>query len=118
MSLDEDSEDSLDTNGGECQLCHRRMSVLTRHHLIPQTRHKNRRNKRDFDRVEVKTRIVLLCRPCHSHVHVTLSNKELERDFNTLEALATHPDIAKFAHWISDKPAGLKVAMIKGRSYR
>jgi len=38
-----------------------------------------------------------------------LSNKQLELEYNTLESLATHPDIAKFAQWISNKPTGLKV---------
>jgi hypothetical protein len=82
---------------------------LTRHHLIPQTRHRNRRNKRDFERTEVKHRIALLCRPCHSHVHATLPNKALEREFNTVQALSAHPEIARFVKWVRQKPDGTRV---------
>ncbi|WP_346775265.1 hypothetical protein [Wenzhouxiangella sp. XN79A] len=85
------------------------MRGLTRHHLIPQTRHSNRRNKRDFDRSDVKQRIARLCRPCHAHVHATLDNKQLEREFNTVEALAAHPEIARFVEWIGQRPDGTRV---------
>lgn len=95
--------------GGACELCGRNVRVLTRHHLIPQTRHKNRRNKRDFDRAEVKQRIALLCRPCHAHVHAQLDNKRLEREFNTVDALAAHPEIARFVAWIRQRPDGTRV---------
>lgn len=95
--------------GGACQLCAREVRSLTRHHLIPQTRQKSRRNKRDFDRGDVKQRIALLCRPCHAHVHATLDNKRLEREFNTVEALAEHPEIARFVEWIGQRPDGTRV---------
>jgi 5-methylcytosine-specific restriction endonuclease McrA len=95
--------------GGVCELCGRCVRELTRHHLIPQTRHKNRRNKRDFGREEVRHRIALLCRPCHRHVHATIDNKRLEREFNTVEALASHPEIARFVAWIRRKPDGTRV---------
>lgn len=95
--------------GGPCELCSRKVAELTRHHLIPQTRHRNRRNKRDFERSDVKHRIALLCRPCHAHVHATLDNKCLEREFNTVEALAVHPEIARFVAWIAQRPDGTRV---------
>ena len=95
--------------GGICELCSRQVRELTRHHLIPQTRHSNRRNKRDFERSDVKHRIALLCRPCHAHIHATLPNKQLEREFNTVEALAAHPEIARFVDWIETRPDGTRV---------
>lgn len=91
-----------------CELCGRAKLPLTRHHLIPQTRHKNRRNKRDFSRSEVRTRLAMLCEPCHANVHVHYSNKELERRLNTVEALRQEPVIVKFSRWIARKPAGFK----------
>lgn len=92
--------------GGEvCALCGRRVRKLTRHHLVPKTRHKNKRNKKTFDRREIH-RTVGLCSPCHRHVHVTIPNKELEREYNTIEELKAHPDIGKFVAWIKDKPHG------------
>src|SRR5688572_12709873 len=91
-----------------CELCGREVSVLTRHHLIPRTRHANKRNKRDFERTEVKKRIAWFCRPCHNHVHALFIEKTLERDFNTLEALASHPEVARFVIWIRQKPNGFR----------
>lgn len=49
-----------------------------------------------------------ICRPCHSQIHAILTEKELEREWNTIELLLSHPDIAKFAAWISTKPRGFK----------
>lgn len=95
---------------GACELCGRTVSWLTRHHLIPRTRHANKRNKREFSRVEVKRRVAWLCRPCHNHVHAVLGEKRLEREFNTLELLAAHPEVARFVAWMRTKPDGFKPA--------
>ena len=89
---------------GACELCGRHVGELTRHHLIPRSRHNQKRNKRMFDRREVKERIALLCRPCHKNVHAILDNKELEKDYNTVEALVAHPGIEKFTRWVSKRP--------------
>lgn len=91
---------------GECELCGRYMIELTRHHLIPRSRHKKKRARKAFDRREMEGRIALLCRPCHRNVHATLENKELEREYNNLEALAAHPGIQRFTRWIRTKPHG------------
>ena len=91
--------------GGECALCGRTVERLTRHHLVPRTRHKNKKNKKTFDRREIH-HTVGLCPPCHRHVHTVLDNKELERDFNTVEALRSHPDVERFVAWIGKKPHG------------
>jgi hypothetical protein len=98
------------SRSGCCELCGREVAVLTRHHLIPRTRHANKRNKRTFDRADVKARIAWMCRPCHSHVHALFTEKELERGFNTRAALAAHPDVARFVSWIRTKPDGFKPA--------
>lgn len=100
-----------------CELCQRPVKSLTKHHLIPQTRHKNKKNKRLFNRDEVKNRVLWLCRPCHNNIHVHFSNKELELNFNTLEALSAHPDIQKFTTWIKDKPITLHIPFTKGKRY-
>lgn len=100
-----------------CELCEREVTEITRHHLIPQTRHRNRRNKRDFARSDVKGRIALLCRPCHGNIHATFTNKELERRLNTIEALREEPAIERFTNWIRTRPDGTKVPFDK-RYYR
>ena len=81
------------------------MSELTRHHLIPRTRHSNKRTKREFARAEVKQRIAWLCRSCHDHIHALFTEKTLERDFNTLESLARHPEVVRFVRWLRKKPS-------------
>ena len=88
-----------------CQLCGRLVSEITRHHLIPKTRHNNKRTRREFDRKDVRTRTIGVCRPCHKNIHAVLSNKELERQCNTLQDLKAHPDINKFSRWVANKPA-------------
>lgn len=94
-----------------CQLCGRSVSDITTHHLIPRTRHKNKRNKRVFDREDVRTRTIDVCRPCHKNIHAVLTTKELERDYNTLEALKEHPDISRFSDWVASKPADAHVTV-------
>lgn len=91
---------------GTCPICGR-VETLTRHHLIPRTRHHNKRNKREFDRTLVR-QTTGICRPCHSQIHVVLTEKELEREWNTVERLLEHPEIRRFGVWISSKPRGFK----------
>ena len=98
---------------GNCAVCGRE-ETLTRHHLIPRTRHHNKRNKREFERAVVR-QIVGICRACHSQIHALLSEKELEREFNTVAKLKEHPGVAKFADWIATKPRGFKASVQKAR---
>lgn len=93
---------------GACELCQREECQLTKHHLIPQARHANKRNKREFDRVEVKQRVAWICRPCHNHVHALFTEKALERKYNTLDSLKAHPEVSKFVDWIKTKPSAFK----------
>jgi hypothetical protein len=87
-----------------CALCGRAALQLTRHHLVPRTLHKRARIRRTFTREERHT-VVLLCRPCHKQIHAVLSESELAREYSSLEALAAHPDIARFVEWVSRQPA-------------
>ncbi|MGC3989588.1 MAG: hypothetical protein QM796_07905 [Chthoniobacteraceae bacterium] len=96
---------------GACALCDR-LEKLTRHHLIPQARHHNKRNKREFSRREVKE-VAWICRPCHSQIHNLFTEKELERNYRTLEALRGYEELAKFIEWIKTKPSGFRCSMRK-----
>ena len=89
-----------------CELCGRSVGRLDRHHLIPRTTHSNRRNKRDFLREDVRTRIAMLCPPCHKQIHAVLTEKELAERYNTLDALRQVPQIAQFVAWVATKPPG------------
>ena len=92
-----------------CELCRRSVQRVTKHHLIPRTRHSNKRNKKNFDREEIHTRVLWLCTPCHDNIHALLTEKELEYDYNTIELLAAHPGVIRFTEWISKKPDGTTV---------
>lgn len=102
----------------QCELCRRQVSVVSRHHLIPRTRHKNKKNKKTFSRQDVKERLVQLCKPCHNTIHAVLTNKELEREYNTLEALQAHSSIQQFCVWIATKPDGTAVPSRRRRRAR
>lgn len=97
-----------------CALCHRRVPRTQRHHLIPRTRHSNKRTQKAFEREEMTGRLVNLCPPCHKTVHATFTTKELEREYNTLAAIAEHPDIRKFVAWVRKQPAEADVRVRRG----
>jgi hypothetical protein len=48
---------------------------------------------------------VLLHQICHNEIHATLSETELARDFNTIEALRAQPRLSKFIAWVRKRPA-------------
>lgn len=48
--------------------------------------------------------VVLLHHICHKEIHATLSETELARAFNTVEALRAHPRLAKFLAWVAKRP--------------
>lgn len=98
-----------------CELCRRTGLKLTKHHLIPRKRHRRRSAQVRFDREEMTSRIAMLCQPCHSTVHATLSESELEAAYNTIEDLAQHPDIAKFVRWVRKQSPRRRVAVKKPR---
>jgi hypothetical protein len=62
--------------------------------------------------------VVGVCRPCHSQIHQVLSEKQLEREFNTISKLRAHPEIAKFAAWIGKKPSGFRALMRSSKAGR
>jgi hypothetical protein len=85
-----------------CELCGRTMKRgTTRHHLIPRTVHSNAWFKKRFTRQQMHA-TVDFCLDCHRAVHDAVpSEKELGRDWNTVERLRTHPQIARFVTWVA-----------------
>ncbi len=80
---------------------------LTRHHLLPRSRArrmKRRKKARRELRRRDPERTVALCGPCHRNLHAAVDNKELEESYDSLEALAEHPEIRKFTEWVRHKP--------------
>jgi 5-methylcytosine-specific restriction endonuclease McrA len=104
QNLDPDTE-------GTCLICGRCVGEgrLTRHHLLPRSvarRMRSRKMARRELRGRNPAQTVALCRPCHRNVHASLSNGDLERGYDTLEALSSHPQVRKFTEWVQDKPHG------------
>jgi hypothetical protein len=87
---------------------------LTRHHLIPRTVHRRPRTRRDFTRDQRRT-VVLLCRACHKQVHSLLTESELARNYCSIEALAAHPEIARFTEWMARQPSTVDVPVRRRR---
>ena len=98
-------------NDERCELCHRRVGQdnLTRHHLLPRAQAR-RMKRRKMARRELKRRdpdrTVALCKPCHRNVHASLTNGDLGKDYDSLEALSAHPDVRRFTEWVRSKPHG------------
>ena len=96
---------------GICELCGRRVKEdrLTRHHLLPRSRArkmKRRRKGRQELRRRDPARTIALCTPCHRNVHLSIGNADLERGYDSVEALRDHPGVRKFTDWVKDKPHG------------
>lgn len=48
--------------------------------------------------------VVLLHHLCHREIHATLSETELARRYNTIDALRSHPRLARFLEWVAQRP--------------
>ena len=97
-----------------CALCQRAATHLTRHHLVPRTVHSRPRTRRKFSRDERLT-VALLCRACHKQVHSLFTEAELACDYCSIEALAAHPEIARFIEWIARQPPTADVRVRRRR---
>lgn len=108
--LDYEEYQEIETKEAQsCELCGRSEVALTRHHLIPRSRHNKARTRKQFSREALVSEIALLCRPCHSQIHRLFDNHELATYYHTIERLKAHSEVEKFVNWIKKRPAGLKI---------
>ncbi|WP_236668596.1 HNH endonuclease [Hymenobacter rubidus] len=80
--------DALPATGPQCGLCERTVQATSRHHLVP--REEGGKYGPTVD----------LCQPCHSSVHRFLSNRELARQYPTVEALRAAEGLQTYLAWI------------------
>ncbi len=61
------------------------------HHLLPLS--KGGKN----------TPAILLHKICHDKIHAVFTETELKRNFNTIDKLQQHEEMAKFIKWVRNK---------------
>lgn len=86
----------------QCRLCEREVNYTTRHHLIPRTVHRNKWFKKNFSFEELHT-TVDLCKDCHRQIHRFIPEKEMGRDYNSIDKLMTHEKVHTFVKWLRNK---------------
>jgi len=74
--------------------------------LVPKQLHNKAYIRKRFSRVELLTRILWVCRPCHNCIHRAKTARELALNHHCRDTLMQVPDIAEFVGWLRDKPAG------------
>lgn len=58
---------------------------------------------------------VLLHAICHREIHAALTETELARDWSSIEALRSHPRLARFIAWVARRPPGFISPVPGGR---
>jgi hypothetical protein len=87
-----------------CPLCDRPNHHPSDHHLVP----KSRGGKVTST----------LCADCHRAIHATFTNKQLERAYNTPEALLAHEGFRKIVEFIARQDPGGRVRTKLSRGVR
>lgn len=87
-----------------CPLCERPNYHPTDHHLVPKCR---------GGRVTAT-----ICRDCHKAIHATFSNKELEREFNSVDTLMAHERFARMIRFIAKQDGRVNVKLSKDQRRR
>ena len=96
----------------KCELCHREL-LTTEHHLIPKKNHSNKWFLKRFTKKEMQSNKIDVCVDCHSAIHKFIPNeKELGREYNTIQKLLTHNKLYNFIIWISDQDGNISKTKI------
>lgn len=96
-------DDGAKLGPGRCTLCGRD-EELTFHHLIPRTLHPNKWFKARFEKEALQAGVEL-CRDCHGAIHeIVPSEKELGREWNTLERLRENEALMTYVRWLDGRP--------------
>ena len=82
-----------------CELCSNE-DLCNEHHLIPRKCHSKKYFLKIFTKLEMKTRIAMLCKSCHKEIHKLIPNEvEMGKKYNTIELLMAHPLVKKYVTW-------------------
>ena len=81
-----------------CELCG--AEAYNFHHFIPKTLHSNKWFKKRYTKKQMSESGIDICKECHTMIHNMIpSEKDLGRNYNTLEKLKGHPKMAKYLEW-------------------
>jgi len=86
----------------KCVLCERE-HLLTFHHLIPKTLHKNKWFKKNFTKEQMNEGIDICKDDCHKQIHILISEKELGKSYNTVQKLLNHKEVKKYIKWLKER---------------
>jgi Zn-finger protein len=89
-----------------CPLCARPNYHPSDHHLVPRTRGGS------------KGVTATVCDDCHRAIHATFSNKELEREFSSVQALMAHGGFAKMIAFISKQDGRVHIKLSNSQRRR
>ena len=85
-----------------CELCGTEQASGF-HHLIPRTLHTKKWFKKRQTRREMQQGINL-CKSCHAAVHDLIPDeKEMGRNYDTKEKLLSHPQVANYVRWKTER---------------
>jgi len=87
----------------KCELCDREKE-LDFHHFIPKTLHKNKWFKKRFTKEEMNQGIYICEYDCHPEIHKFINEKEMGKEYNTLEKLTNHPKVINYIKWVRKQP--------------
>jgi len=84
-----------------CPICQRPNHHPSDHHLVPKSR---------------KGKVTeTICSDCHRAIHAMFGNKELEREYSTVEALLAHEGFQKVVRFIARQDPGGRVRTARTR---
>ncbi|GAA4429177.1 MULTISPECIES: hypothetical protein [Bremerella] len=80
-----------------CELCG--AEAFNDHHLIPRHCHRKSWFKSRFSKTQMQQTIDV-CAMCHQMIHHLIPDeKELGRQYNTIETLSAHPEMENYLTW-------------------
>ena len=79
---------------------------LTKHHLIPRCKDKNKIGK-----------TVDLCSNCHTFLHARFSENYLKENLNTLEKIMQHQQCKQYLNWRQKHPFFITNSTKKSKKY-
>lgn len=89
-----------------CPVCERPNFHPSDHHMVPRSRGGKA--------------TTTICRDCHSAIHATFSNRELDDQYNTVDALLAHPTFSQTIAFIAKQDPGgrVRTALVKTHQRR